>query len=249
MKKEKIAISLDKSILGLVDSKIDGSVIRSRSQAIEFFLNRGLREHSIDTAVLLLKGEHQGISLKELKGKSLIKNQIDFFYSNGIKSLFIVTQHTKSINPLLEEVSDSKINVRIFEKDAKGNAGALLAIKSELKNPFIVISGDTYNNFDLRSMIKKHLQSNLIATMGLMSRAKTSEYGNAILDGDLIIDFVEKPKDTKSNVVNAGIYVFNPGIFYLLENTRSLEKELFPKLAKIKQLAGYFTHGEYLHLS
>ena len=32
MKKPKIAISVDKSLLELIDSKVDGSVIRSRSQ-------------------------------------------------------------------------------------------------------------------------------------------------------------------------------------------------------------------------
>jgi len=246
--KRKIAISLDKSLLELVDSRVDGSVIRSRSQAIEYFLNRGLKEHSIDTAILLLKGGHQSTSLKNLKGKSLIKNQIDFFYTNGIKNLFIVTQHTKNINALLYEISDSPINIKIFEKEVKGNAEALFAIKESLKNSFIVMSGDTYNNFDLQNMIKKHLQLNLIASMGLMSRPQPSGYGNAVLDGDLIVDFVEKPKDAKSNVVNAGVYAFKPEVFHLFANVVSLEKDLFPKLAKIKQLAGYFTHGEYRHM-
>ena len=81
MKKEKIAISLDKPLLDLVDSKVDGSVIRSRSQAIEFFLRKGLKEQTISTVVLLIKGEKQKVLLKELKGKSLLKNQVDFFYS------------------------------------------------------------------------------------------------------------------------------------------------------------------------
>ena len=101
MKKPKIAISLDKNLLDLVDSKVDGSVIRSRSQAIEFFLRKGLQEQSINAAVLLIKGEHQKNSLKKLKGKSLIKNQIEFFSKNGINNLYIVTQHTKNINPVL----------------------------------------------------------------------------------------------------------------------------------------------------
>ena len=38
MKKPKIAISLDKPLLDLIDSKVDGSILRSRSQAMEFFL-------------------------------------------------------------------------------------------------------------------------------------------------------------------------------------------------------------------
>ena len=129
MSKPKIAISLDENLLNLIDSKVDGSVIRSRSQAIEFFLRKGLQEQSINTAVLLIKGEHQKNMLKKLKGKSLIKNHLEFFSKYWINNVYIVTQHTKNINLLLNEISNSSINVDIIETDAKGNAQALLAIK------------------------------------------------------------------------------------------------------------------------
>ena len=155
MKKPKITISLDKGLLDLVDSKVDNSIIRSRSQAVEFFLRKGLQEQSINTAVLLIKGEHQKNLLKKLKGKSLIKNQIEFFIKYGINNLYIVTQHTKNINLLLNEISESNINVEIIEKEAKGNAEALQAIEDKIKNSFIVMSGDIYNNFDMFKMIKK----------------------------------------------------------------------------------------------
>ena len=149
MAKSKIAISVNNALLRLVDSKVDGSVIRSRSQAIEFFLKKGLQEQSVSVAVLLLKGEHQPIALKEIKGTSLIKQQIEFFANHGIKTIYIVTQHTKHMNLLLAEISDSKINVEVVEKQAKGNAEALVAVKEKINNSFIVMSGDTYNNFDL----------------------------------------------------------------------------------------------------
>ena len=249
MVKSKIAISVDNSLLKLVDSKVDHSVIRSRSQAIEFFLKKGLQERSVTVAVLLLKGEHQVFSLKQVKGTSLLKQQIDFFSRHGIKTLYIVTQHTKNMNLLLDEVSDSKINVEIIEKQAKGNAEALKAVKHKVDNSFVVMSGDTYNNFDLMKMIKKHLEMEKFATMGLMTREKPSSYGTAILDGDLIADFEEKPKHYSTNIVNAGIYIFKPEIFEMFEDATSLEKNLFPKLARLKQLVGFFTYGEYLHLN
>src|SRR3989338_8814919 len=248
MVKSKIAISLDNSILKLIDSKIDKSIIRSRSQAIEYFLKKGLQEQSVSTAVLLLKGEHQSFSLKQIKGMSLIKQQIDFFSKHGIKALYIVTQHTKNMNLLLDEISDAKINVEIIEKQAKGNAEALNAIKDKIGSSFVAMSGDTYNNFDLNKMIKKHLDTEKFATMGLMTRDKPSSYGTAILEGDLIADFQEKPRHHSTNIVNAGIYIFKPEIFEMFENTSSLEKDLFPKLAKLKQLVGFFTYGEYMHL-
>ncbi len=242
MKKEKIAISVDSSLLSLVDSKVDGSVIRSRSQAIEYFLKKGLNEESITTAVLLLKGTQQGATLKNFKGKSLIKNQIEFFTNNGIKKIFLITQNPSK--ELREELINS--NVEIIEKDSKGNASALLALKGRVKSNFIVMSGDTYNNFDLIKMINKHLSLNKIATMGLMTREKASDYGTAILDGDLVIDFKEKIKSSSSHIVNAGIYIFKPEIFELAHGA-SLEKEVFPQLAKIKELVGFFTYGEYEH--
>src|SRR3989338_5196285 len=168
MVKSKIAISLDNSTLKTVDSKVDGSVIRSRSQAIEYFLKKGLQEQSVSVAVLLLKGEHPPFPLKEINGAS---------------------------------------------------------------------------------MIKKHMESEKLATMGLMTREKASSYGTAILDGDLVVDFQEKPKHYSTNIVNAGIYIFKPEIFEMFDDSISLEKDLFPKLARIKQLVGFFTYGEYLHAS
>mgnify|MGYP001563603644 CR=1 FL=1 len=249
MGKAKIAISVENSLLKLVDSKVDGSVIRSRSQAIGYFLKKGLQEQSVSTAVLLLKGEHQAFALKKIKGASLLKQQIEFFSKHGIRIVYIVTQHTKNMNLLLDEISDAKISVEIIEKQSKGNADALRAIKEKVSNSFVVMSGDTYNDFDILKMIKKHIDSEKLATMGLMTREKTHSYGTAILDGDLIVDFQEKPRHYSTNIVNAGIYIFNPEIFELFEDSVSLEKNLFPKLAKIKQLVGFFTYGEYFHLT
>lgn len=249
MPKSKIAISVDNSLLKLIDSKVDGSVIRSRSQAMEYFLKKGLQEQSVSTAVLLLKGEHQPVALKDVNGTSLIKQQIDFFSKYGIKTAYIITQHTKSMNSLLGEISNSKINVEIIEKQAKGNAEALKAVKGKIDNSFVVMSGDTYNNFDLLKMVKKHMDSEKLATMGLMTREKASSYGTAILDGDLVVDFQEKPKHYSTNIVNAGIYIFKPEVFELFEGSVSLEKDLFPKLARLKQLVGFFNYGEYLHMT
>ncbi len=249
MKKVKIAISLNKELLDDIDSKVDGSVIRSRSQAIELFLEKGLREQGVYTAVLLISGKQHNILFKEIKGKPLILNQIELFKNNGIKEVFIVTQRSSLINNIIDLTKDKGIDVRIFEKEVKGNAEALLSIKDKLKKSFIAMSGDTYNEFNLKKMVKKHLEANKLMTMGLMTREKTAEYGNVVLDGDLVVSYDEKPKKNISNVVNAGIYVFKLEIFSLFDkNTVSLEKDLFSKIAGIKQAVGFFTHGEYLHV-
>jgi len=248
MVKDKVAISLDEGLLHQIDGKVDGNIIRSRSQAIEFYLRKGLREGSVTTAVLLLKGEYQHLAIKEIHGVSLIKKQIEFFVKHGIKRIFLVTQHGRDMGQLLAAVEDAPLPVNIIEQETKGNADALHALRGPLKESFIAMSADTFNDFDLQSMVKKHLERDKLATMGLMTTEEPSKYGNAVLDNDLVVDFQEKPKSASSPVVNAGIYIFKPEVFELFSGVTSLEKDLFPKLAKIKQLVGFFTHGAYLHV-
>ncbi len=249
MNKIKIAISLDRSLLEIIDSRVDGNIIRSRSQAIEYYLGQGIKEQAIDKAVILLKGEHQVNALKKINGKSLIENQLEFLQKNAIKSAIIITQFSKNINLLLQKISESPISVNLLEKNVRGNAEALFATKTEISSEnFVVLSGDIYYDFDLRGMVKKHLSSGKMATMGLMSRPEPSEYGNAVLEGDLIVDFKEKPKKAESNIVNSGIYVFNRQIFKFMEKSVSIERDLFPRIAKSRQLTGYFLRGEYQHI-
>ena len=248
MKKPKIAISMDKSLLNLIDSKVDGSVVRSRSQAIELYLKKGLEEQLITTAVLMIRGDQIQYLLKDIKGKSLIKKQIDVFVKNGIKTLYILTHPNKNSGKVRQELIDSALDVKLVEKDVKGTAKALLSIRNELKQNFIVMSGDTFVDFDMQKMIQKHLVQAKLGTMALMTKGKPSSYGNAIVDGDLIVDYEEKPKSFTTFIVNAGIYIFKPEIFELFEGIASLEKELFPKLSRIHQLVGFFIHGEYVHV-
>lgn len=245
--KSKIAISVDAPLLHIIDSKVDGVVIRSRSQAIEYFLRKGLREEMLSTAAIMIKGEHQAHALSSFKGKTLLEQQLEFFRKSGFSTVYIVTQHTKHSTQLLDICSRAQISVDIIESEAKGNAKALSSLKSRIKGMFVVMSGDTYNNFDISKMMNKHGSLNSLATMGLMTRAHTTGYGTAILDGDYVVDFQEKPKHSSTTIVNAGIYLFKPEIFEMLENADSLERDVFPKLARMKQLVGFFTYGEYEH--
>jgi len=249
MKKVKIAISLDKTLLDSVDSKIDNNLIRSRSQAIELYLRRGLKEEKVDTSILLVAKKNQRLLLKKFKGISLIKKQIQFFQNNNIKNLIILTPRCDIKNQILDEIHDSDVELRIIEQNARNNGEALLMAKEHLPdNHFIVMNGNVYSNFDIKNMFARHLSGQQLAIIGLMSRKETTRYGTAILDGDLVVDFLEKPKVAKSNIVNAGIYIFRKEVKELFSR-QPIEIDLLPKLAKIKQLLGYFTMDDYLYFT
>lgn len=208
-------------------------------------LRRGMESEGADKVVLLLRKGHHSAALSGYRGATLLSAQADFFRRNGISDVCVLTQRGPRLAELERECSTAGMKVIVTGR--AGNAEALRELSGELSGDFVVMSGDVYNDFDLKKMIERHKQRNSIATMGLMSRAEPSLYGNAVLDGDMITDFQEKPRKAISNIVNAGIYVFKPAVFDALKGCASLERDLFPVLAKEGQLAGYFTMGEYFH--
>jgi len=249
MKKNKIAISIDQPLLELIDSKVDGSIIRSRSQAIEFFLRKGIGEQTIKDAVLLVHKKDFTLLLNDFQGEKLIIKHLKFLIENSIRNIYMVTQPNDKINEVNKLISQLKIKINyVYEKEPKGTASALNLVKDYLKENFIVINGDTYNEFNLRKMLNKHTSSNKVATIGLITSKTPANYSSVTLEGDTVIFFQNKEK-TESYIINAGIYIFKPDIFNYLKNAGSLEREVFPNLTQINELQGYFTYGEYRHFS
>lgn len=249
MNKEKIAISVDRPLLEMIDAMIDGTNIRSRSQAIETLLKKGIEQEYVKTAILLIKDTEQGILLKKVKERPLITCHLDMLYKAGIKKVYLITKPTEKTQEILEIVKDEKLKVEIIdEKETVGSAQALLKAKHLLKTNFVVMLGDTYNNFDLKKMILFHLKKDKIATVGLISHNKPILYSSVQLEGDNIVEFRNK-KESNSYIIDAGVYIFKPLIFkYFDFTTRSLERDVLPVVCQKIEMDGYFTYGEYIHL-
>ncbi|RME54116.1 ribbon-helix-helix protein, CopG family [Candidatus Woesearchaeota archaeon] len=244
MSKEKIAISIDSDLLEEIDSMVDGTKLRSRSQAIEVLLKQSIKFKPVDVAVMLIHSRELENIFRKFEGKPFFEHNLDFLRKNRFKELYIVTQETSRFKAYTD--NDIKINL-ITESSAKGTASALNLLKDKLKTDFVVFNGDTLNDFDIRRMISKHKSSKYICTMGLISSTSPSSFGSVVLDGEQIVDFKEK-KEASTNIINAGIYIFKPNIFLLFDDkTQSLENDLFPKLAKLNLLQGFFTLGKYVH--
>ncbi len=214
--------------------------IQSRSQAIELFLKEGLKSRQIDTAVIVIHKKENIAIFQKIENKPLIEHNLDFLRANGISKIYVIGT---GLN-----LNDYNI-IYIEEKHQHGTAAALRLIKKELTSDFIFINGDSLNVFNLKDMVSQHLKNNNIVTMGLIYSKTPDKYGSVLLEGNSIIDFNEKSPKPLSNIINSGIIIFKRGVFdYFEKNTNSLEKDLFPKLARLKLMQGYFNYGEYMHL-
>jgi hypothetical protein len=246
MSKQKIAISIDKNLLELIDKKVDGKVLQSRSQAIEFFLRKGLSEALVSKAILMLTAEQHKLVLEN--NAIFLKKQLAFLKRGNIQKLIWTTQPS----PLTKEIKKicdlEGFETKIYEGNTHNNSEALLLVRNEFTEDCLVISGDVLNDFNVQDMIKKHFQLGKLVTMGMMSKAQTKTEGSAVVDGDYVVQFHEKSEHFITNIINAGIYVMKSEALSLLEGKQNIEHELFPKLAKLKQLIGHFIYGKYEHL-
>jgi len=248
MRKKKIAISIDEPLLDIVNSYIDSTTIRSTSQAIEALIKQVIKHAPITTAIILISEKDQHYLLEKIEKKPLIECHISFLKKFGINQVYLVTRENESLKKKVSELS-KKIKIELInEEKGTGTANALTLIKSKIRNDFLVINGDTFNDFNLKKMINEHIENGKTATIGLISSTSPHKRGAAILEGTNIIDFREK-QETNSNVINAGVYILKPKVFeYFNKKTRSIEYDVFPILAENKELQGFFTYGKFIHL-
>ena len=98
-------------------------------------------------------------------------------------------------------------------------------------------------------MFRLHKRKNALATIALTTVEDPSHYGVARLDGSRIVEFVEKPANAPSNLINAGFYIMEPEVIDMIPKGFSmLEKDVFPKLAKLGRLRGFPFAGQWFDI-
>jgi len=133
-----------------------------------------------------------------------------------------------------------------------GTAGSVRFAAStlgEVRERFIVISGDVLTDFDLSKAIAFHEEKKAKATIVLQHSANPLQYGVVITDKDgKIKRFLEKPSwgEVFSDTINTGIYILEPEVLGLvpLREEFDFSKDLFPiLLERDLGLYGYAAEG------
>ncbi len=124
--------------------------------------------------------------------------------------------------------------------DALGSAGGLKKIQDFFPffdDTFVVMCGDALIDLNLTEVVNWHRSKGALATVVLKAVPQdlVSSYGVVEIDDEgRILDFQEKPSVDKarSNLINTGIYIFEPKIFdYIPSGIQyDIGGDLFPKL-------------------
>jgi len=255
--RERVTITIKEDVLKQVDRIVDGLTIRSRSQAIEFLLSKTLSDYRLKNALILAGGKDliKGIPKKskfilEINGKYLIEkviNNLEEFHTGKI-----TVSLDSNKEQIIKKLNEKKISVDFLELDkASGTIEPINKMKNNFKDTFAVVHGDTLSSLNLNEMLEFHQSNKALATIALTTVNNPKDYGVAMLQGKKITEFIEKPKnEAGSYLISAGYYIFEPEIFkYISRDMKSIEKDLFPKLAEKGLLNGYPFQGIYLNVN
>ena len=163
--------------------------------------------------LLVRQLQHQGIHRLVLSTGHLA-GQIESQFGDG-RSLGVEIRYSRESQPL-------------------GTAGAVKLARGYLQEAadFLVMNGDSFLEIDFRQLLRFHREHGGLVSMAVRRVQNAQRYGTVQVDAaGRVISFAEKTGSDAPGLVNAGVYVFNRGIFdYIPEGPASLETDVFPRL-------------------
>ncbi len=233
--KEKISITLDEKIVNKIEDIAKKQGI-NRSKFIESILIEKLE----NTPILILAGwseiENSPKSLLEYKKRKIIVEQIESLQNQGFNNIYV----SVSSNELKDFLENNLPHIKIIFEDKKiGSGGTLKRFGRLIGTRFMFIYGDILTDLDFNKLSNFHIREKSDLALVLKTSKETSKYGNARMEGNRIISFEEKPKNTETFLIYTGMGAADPSGTELLDDEGKFEFQL----DKIKKKVGYIYEG------
>ncbi len=153
-------------------------------------------------------------TLLPLCGRPIIDYVLSTIRQAGIKDITIIGN--KFIDKIREHVG-SEVKY-VLEKEPLGVAAALqLAREGNEGCPLLIWFSDNITNIDLKSDVSDFTKGAILLTREVEN---PSDFGIAILDGDTVIDVIEKPENPPGNLAIGGIYIFDERFWERLDSVQ-----------------------------
>jgi mannose-1-phosphate guanylyltransferase len=181
--------------------------------------------------------------------RPLLDVWLDAFDRAGITEVLVNLHHLPDVvRHHIAARSGLPVVRTVFEPELLGSAGTLAANRHWVdgEEMFLACYADNLTDFDLRSLIDEHREHDTIATLTVFHSDRPSAGGVVEVDNDgLVTGFTEKPARPASDLTNAGMYAFHPGVLDEITGPtpNDIGYQLLPRLvgrARAMVLGGYF---------
>lgn len=157
--------------------------------------------------------------------KPLLSHVILSAREAGIKEfVLVVGYHAETVREYFGDGSGMNVSIEYArQKNQLGTADAVASAKELVEDRFLLLNGDVIvSPQHIKSLIKQKYDVVLTAR----EVGNPSEFGVLEVKGSRVLRIIEKPKKAKTNLANAGVYVFQESIFEAIKRTKlSTRKE------------------------
>jgi glucose-1-phosphate thymidylyltransferase len=161
--------------------------------------------------------------------KPMIYYPLETLVNAGIEEILIVTGGNNAGDFLKLLGNGKEFGLRhlnyTYQEGEGGIAEALgLAEFFADGDKVVVILGDNIIEKNIAGAVQNFREQARGAKILLQDVRDPQRFGVAELDGDKVINIVEKPKEPKSNLVVTGIYMFDPEVFNIIKTLKPSDR-------------------------
>jgi mannose-1-phosphate guanylyltransferase len=184
-------------------------------------------------------------------GKPLIYWLVELLSRAGVREVVVSVRYmSQQIREALGNGVGMGVSVTYVEENSPlGDAGPLRLVDEVvgLDSTFLVVYGDVFTDVDVARVVELHRRSGAIATLTAVPVENPERYGILEVGEDgRVVSFVEKPTyRPRSNLANAGVYVFEPEVLKYVERGRrqKIAVDLIPRILRAGPVYAYVHRG------
>ena len=180
-------------------------------------------------------------ALAPINGVPFLDLLLNDLVAQGCQRIVLGTGYlSRQIEAHFQQRSDAEYLIS-REEAPLGTGGAIRhALPIFKSEQVLVLNGDSYIAFSVQSLLNFHNVQQADSTVLLSLATQGRDYGNVELgDNQQIISFQEKPENSKTQMINAGVYCLQKELIQSQsEGCSSLERDWFPQWLCEKRVLG-----------
>ncbi len=205
-------------------------------------------------AIILLGGKGTRVSkftrnkpkcLINFYGKPFLYYQLMYLKRYNIKNVILSTGYrSKEVKDYIKKINFINIKIVNDGKRLLGTGGAINKSINSLKKKFYVIYGDSYLNFNIKSLKARKNYS----TMAIYRNNNKLDSSNVKKKANYII-YNKLKKGLGYHYIDYGVSYLDKSIFYEIKKSAKFDlAELLKKISEKKQLKGYVVKKRFYEI-
>jgi len=161
-----------------------------------------------------------------IAGKPLLEYVLDAIVDAGIDDVvFVVGYARERIQTHFGDGDDWGVDLSyVVQEKQLGTAHAIAQAEEAVDDAFVVLNGDRILEPTCITGVCQVLEYEDAPVMAVTRSTDPGSYGVVELDDDRVVALAEKPHEASSELINAGVYGFEPSVFDAIRQTEADER-------------------------